>query len=67
MHFRLLKEAVILSTQMETVSSFMPEEEQLCPRRFEEGFSLPDLRYISWLKLNPLEAYSPFFSTEPAC
>jgi len=47
---------------MEPASSFMPEEEHLFLRRFEEGFNLPDPRYISWLRLNHPEAdFTVFF------
>ena len=48
----------------EATSSFMPDEEQLFLRRFEEGFNLPDLRFISWLRLNYPEVDFTVFSTE---
>ena len=49
---------------METARSFMPEEEQLFLRRFEESFNLPDLRYVSWFRLNQPELNFSIFPTE---
>jgi len=47
--------------KMELASSFTPEEQKLFLRKYEEGFNLPDLRYISWLRP---EADFTVFSTE---
>ena len=51
---------------METAISLRLKKSNSFLERFEEGFTIPDLRYISWLKLNHPEADFTVFSMEPS-
>jgi len=51
----------------EAAVTFTAVEEQLFLRWYEEGYNLPDSKYISWLKMNHPKADSTIFLLSQAC